>query len=1406
MTRRVVLLVLLVLALATTVRAQDDVRTEALLGLARVRRDAGDPAQATRHFEAARARREFTVAELAEYFWVLRTVEPARALALAHDILRRAPDTDSVREGAIGTALDQGDEQSAAAFAEEGRMLRAGTARWYRYLGEGRIRQRRFSEAADAFAAAARERDAVADDRLNLAVALTASGRNAEAVEAWTRVPREAVADRIDLRRLELQALALGGQPQAAVARLGEWLREHPDDTLVRSWLVDLHDRTGQPGLALDAIDPLLAGPDAAPWLRRALGFASRGALTRQVLPLYEALLATGSATRSEQLAFVGHALGTAREDAALTLLDALIDASAGCGDDLLEPADRIPGTPGTDRIVRAALRRTCADSGWGLRAVERTVAESRFIQALEVLARMQRRTPALDRQRGLLLHWTGASAPAIDLLTTAIQQVPGDLEVRVALVDALRTTGQLDRAADLLAVLLDSPDLPADRIRDFASVALDTERTDLALAFSAHRLASPAVAQEIRGRGLLLRGDAAGALDALGRLEPARMTPEAALARLDATQATAGRRAAWQFARTIEHTARAWVDVMVRRYVLERAEGDAADASRLLPAICAIDTWWCRVAEAEAAMALGQPGTALGTLRGVSGPAPFQQARVDELRASAHEALGEQALALALVRRLSAAAPRRIDLRARLDVLEWLTGPDPGGAVLSARTPGYGANTAAHVIVARALLGRGHAADAVRVLRSPVLPAPTLEMRILQAQALQRTGDRRGALEALADVRLPDSTALLLKASLQSDLGMTEDARHTLRTAADEHDDPALYLAWASLEQEPAARADVLARGRQRLPDHQPLATAYASALLRAGRPAEAIRESAHLVAFDESNHDAWIVLVEATFATTPTDAPDLCARLARLASRHPSVILAVADHVAGLVRTAGADTVRPFSAMLEALGSRPFTGSTQALAMTRARLDAALEDWDGALATLDAALSAAPNALPLLRLRADVLGWSGRHSAAIEAYDTYLAHAPSDIEADRQRARVEGWAGLHTRAIRDYDRLARAHPQDAAIVAEAGAKRAFFEGRWHDAVTAYTDWIAADPDSSEARFERAAAMLAAGQPAAWRESLRDLSLRAGHRLAAEALRQEFDARRPQVFFVGDSRSASGFEGARLLDVHREGVGYESTHGGRHSARLGASAERTRALAPGLSLAGYRLAATASINVGSTVTIDAQAGAWTIADQTSPDSRVSARLRLSDRLTTYGGVETVPWLENAETVRMGMTTAGAFAGLRRATPRGDAELRLGHTRLSDGNRRDSIEASATAVLTERFRTLRGLFWAQVTRTGQRSPAYFSPERFVRLDAGIEYTWMLRPQRFAGDRQKTIRFGFLQGLDDRGTLYHHPRLSADLPLTRQLSFTATADVVTSETYRESSFQFGLRYLPFTAER
>ena len=1399
--RRTLLALVVMSAISAPVFAQEDLRASALVGIARVKRDAGDLAASATFWEQARAAHALSAAELTEYFWVVKSIDGKVALQVAREILRTVPASDAVRDGAIAVAVDLGDESSVVALAEEGRLLNDKSAHWPHLAGDSHMRRGRAADAATAYAAAVQKHDATGEDWKAYAVALSAADRYAEAVPAWGHVPATAFAGHDDLARLRLQAFARGAADKAGATELETWLAAHRDDELVRSWLVDLWVRAGVPANAYTAVQPLTTGSDPVRWLRRSGELATSANMPDKALTSYAALMATGRATKKDRQTFTELALAAGDYARALPALDSAVAELTACDDSTLALVDRVPDARGTDRMVLAVQRLACADSQWGRRAVDRSVAEERHAEALGVIQKMTTKSDEVSRLEGLLLVWTNQPAAALPILTPVLKVRADDVEVRLAVVDAYRMTARSYDAFAAATPLLSDASLPAPRRMALAELALEADQPSTALEIATRLTASSAShdASAIRGRALLALGRQIEAATLLEGLPPTALGPAAALAAMDAVMATRGPEDAQTVGDRFTTIDGTWIPVSTRRLALAQLLGDADRAGAIRTRLCSNAPIACTIADAEAQLLLEQPVSALATLKTIERAGPTDMDRIDDLRATAFEGVGQYKEALAIVARLRSRMPSRIALTTRATVLAWRITRDEASLAAVAELPRmYPTDSDARAAVAQVFGLVGKDSDAVRLLTESGAPPLTTAGRMALAESLRAVGEPAKALAALGNTLLNTEHVAMLKSELQAAVEGPAAAIATLRVFARRPKvSEAVFLAWSALEQAGAPRAAVLQEASARLPQSGRIAAQLSTELLIAGDRAGAKQEADRAIALDPTFAPSWFAAVDAIARTgTDRELTDLLHRLKTQADHNAGLIIAVGDHVAGLVPDSKFDLARQMVSLLRSLTDKQAPGVTKHL--TIARLEAALEEFDAALRAVEVARKLEPTSPQVLRMRADVLSWGGHHVEAIDAYATFLALEPDNLDARRQQARVTGWAGRYGEARKLYAALRAAYPTNAEVAAEVNAKEAFFDGRWRSAVDYYDSWIAVEPSNSEARFERAAALRSAGQTTASDAALQDLVSDTGHRLAAAALARNFDARRPVFAYASSATSARGFEGQRLLNMHREGGSVDLTIGAHPRLKLGASVDQVRAANDTRALNGYRGGVQAQYLFGPHLSVDARAGMWVFNSNATFEAQALGVWNATDRLNLQGGVNLEPVQENLTTVERGLTAAGPFAQVRSASPNTTIELRGAWQSLSDGNDRTRFTASASRIISERLRGLRLVGWAETLQYGNVSSMYFSPSRFTRVDGGLEYTHLVEKPRFGGDRQKSLQVSFLEGTDNHGVLYHHPSVAAGIELSRRFTINGTASMIRSATYQDSVVAVDIR--------
>jgi tetratricopeptide (TPR) repeat protein len=601
------------------------------------------------------------------------------------------------------------------------------------------------------------------------------------------------------------------------------------------------------------------------------------------------------------------------------------------------------------------------------------------------------------------------------------------------------------------------------------------------------------------------------------------------------------------------------------------------------------------------------------------------------------------------------------------------------------------------------------------------------------------------------------------------------------------------LFLAWAALTPAGAARLAVLEEGTRRFSTSASLFEQLSIARAAAGDREGSLVAAGRAVAIDVESGEAWFQLLAGTAAGRPAgDLAELIDRFAGVAATRPALAVATADRAASLMRSANDPLLNAALAWLRVDVADPSLQVSRDLA--RVRLLAAGQRWFEALEAADHAVHQHPGASSALRLRADVLAWAGRHDDGIAAYDDYLAAVPADIDARRQQARVAGWAGRFADARRYYDALRATRPDDAAIAAEAQAKIAFFEGRWRRAVDAYQRWLDVEPGNSEARFELAEALRAAGDVERADAMLLSLAPDGGHRLAVAARDREAWRRAPSMVMVAEVSSANGYGGQRLLSLRQTGAEMRAAFGAPGRTTFVADAASVWAASRDVTRAGYQLGAGGSQRLSRAAALDARVSLWDVSGPGGPAVQASASAAWSpaDRWTLQGGAGRELLLENIATIDRRLTATGAFVGAAFESPAASFSIRSGWQRLSDGNRRTRLSVSATRAVSERWKHVRAIVWADLLDHARAADAYFAPARFLRVDGGLEYTHLFSQPRFRGDRMDQVAIGYLVGTDSRGTVYQHPSVRLAWEMSSSMALSLRADMIRSRSYNEQS--------------
>ena len=797
--------------------------------------------------------------------------------------------------------------------------------------------------------------------------------------------------------------------------------------------------------------------------------------------------------------------------------------------------------------------------------------------------------------------------------------------------------------------------------------------------------------------------------------------------------------------------------------------------------------------------------------------------------------AAADHQTALKLIDRFpTSAAGTNANLRLKGQVQLWTGNAAQAIPTLEAVVGQFPADAAARESLIDAYRVQHRADDAWRVAGPLVVSESLSDSRRLSLAALALDVDRpAAALSLIGSTSSNESRQLLGRALLMS--GRPADAKATLAAIAPEQLNPpaalALVDAIAAVDGSEAARSaastfdrrtaewgDLLARRvvLERSAGQHQTAAAVRSVLaglnpqlaaiadieseLAEGHPRRALELIAALpndpqsqrvsdleaTARAESGDPAGAIAILETLSQLRPESAGLKKRLAELHDRIEQ-------------RPAKVSTVSPVTDVPANAAMTPAANSLEA-SLTRARDFAATGRWRESLEAVDAALAVHANAPEALKLRAEVLSWSGRHADAVKAYDAYLNQAPQDVEAKRQQARVLGWGGLFHEAKLRYASLVREYPGDVRLTAEAAAKGAFFDGRWRAAADAYQRWLALEPDNSEARFEHAESLRAAGDTPAAEAELRLLNSAGQHQVASQVLDRERVNRAPSIGLIGDVHGSKGYDNQRLLDIKQTGAAFRTSLG-RAESSLRLAVTRVAMVSENQELRGNRIGLEAGFLLSPRMRIAGTAAGWDLGMSGGPavDGSVTSVWSATDRWNLSGGFERTSVLENLDTVVGRLQGTGPFASLAFESPMMTFEFRASAQELSDDNDRQRATLTWTRALSARLNHIRLIGWAETLRYRTSSPDYFSPSGQIRADGGLQYTHEFSTPRFRNDRQQTLSFGYLIGFDDDGETYHHPMMNLAIEFARGLSIDARANWIRSDVYRETSVFVGMTF-------
>ncbi len=1020
--------------------------------------------------------------------------------------------------------------------------------------------------------------------------------------------------------------------------------------------------------------------------------------------------------------------------------------------------------------FIRAVASRpaTCVDQpAWAVRAGERAIGLGRFADALGVVqptATSKDAALTVREQYAVLLHWTGDNERAEPLLRAVVAESPVPGRATDALIDVLRATQRPDEAWPLALDRWGHANAPPDRRLAVASLALETGRTDEALSRAQTLAREPAVGAEARSiaaAALLVRGRPGEAKETLGRLIP---EPRAALTWLDAVAASEGITAALRAAQPVSRPGdRAWAEVVARQVVWYSQAGEQGEAQRLLGHLTTIDPPRGSLATAEVALATGRPADAVSELRKLTSNQSLEF-RAKDLLSTALAEQGQWDEAFATLAELRQRRPH--DGRLAVRDAAWRDRRAPSATTLAELESLVSATPDAAdgpLLLARAYARAGRYDRAWAVL--PVPSGASVETRLLRAEIAAAT---MGVAAA--------------------------DAEFEALTSGDRVD-PAWYLAWADLHKDGPDVRRILDHATQRFPADPLLQERLALAAWAARDRETALRAADVALASDERRMGAWFVRIAGT-SGRPDETTELVVRFERQFAGSPAALLGMGDMLSSL-----AQSPRDPSA-LRALGWTTRIRTEQpnlgAAVVTEVRLLSSLGQHSRAMSEIDALVKRQPLLPEARKLRAELLASVGSYAEALSAYDQYFMLAPGDLAARRQQARIDGWRGATRSALARYEKLRTNTSNVPAIAAEADAKRAYYGGHWREALARYDAWLALEPAESEAQLERAQSLDHLGETVLAAQAYQVLS--PDHRVAALAADRIERRRAPSVDLFTVGTSADGVSRRQLLDMVDAGVGFSTGLGAGHGTRARVFGGTSLADAGDRNWHGHHVGAefataTASpVDLGGRLTYRKLDG---VDGQMFGDARLTWKGLRSLRFTI--GAERSLILENGSTIVNGLTGLGPTARLR-WQPNTDFSIEViaNHLALNDDNTRGAARADLSQRIWGRSNEFRLVASTEHVSFAEARESYFTPGRFRRHDAGLEWRGWLATPRFYGDRERWISATYLFGADDRNERYHTARVGMAYELANGVGFVADGLIVRSRVYDGARVSIGLR--------
>lgn len=438
-------------------------------------------------------------------------------------------------------------------------------------------------------------------------------------------------------------------------------------------------------------------------------------------------------------------------------------------------------------------------------------------------------------------------------------------------------------------------------------------------------------------------------------------------------------------------------------------------------------------------------------------------------------------------------------------------------------------------------------------------------------------------------------------------------------------------------------------------------------------------------------------------------------------------------------------------------------YPGDVELLSPTAATTFA-LQQYDRSVALYHELLRYFPENEQALVTIARVSSWQREYQTALSYYDKLIATVPSNSLFYREKARVLGWMTSYGDALLQYADAVRTFPGNEALLAEAEAKKAYYNNVYRHSVRAYKRWLALEPRHPEALFDLGQLLMRNGR---WREAaeIYDSLLTAipDHR-QAKAAKEKTAVLSSMTLVKSGAEYFRAKSSGRLTDISSTAFTTSFVHPLNDRLSLYTDLENkswrfanshltpsTQGVMVGVEYRNQpdiRVRAAAGIRHNSGNFKDSQIGY--VEAESSPVDNLHIALRFRRDEVIENSVTFLNHLQKSQ-----WQGRVLYDGFRRWNVGADYEL----ANYSDGNRRIIAGADFTThILHDPYR-LNLTYRVQNYRFSERREEYWTPSSFVTHTVGVEWQHHLRQSElFQGGKELSYNAAYRLSFEPGGSI------------------------------------------------